>query len=220
MDESTLDKIDQAVKSVSHEAHDSIDQRRKYNNRPYKEHPDEVHDIVKEYGGGIIQRGGARLHDVFEDVTPNNPKFTTSGVLQLLVERGVPDELAFKMVFMAWELTDQFFPENHPGMNRVTRKRFEKYRIINLRPPTKTVKLADLKANTQSIVECDPKFAQTYLKEKHALLSALADADSRRLWVDVHNLTKDNFAKLKLGWAPVKRKPMNVDIIEGRAVLL
>lgn len=208
------------MQSVSHEAHDSIDQRRKYNNRPYKEHPDEVHDIVKAYGGGIIQRGAARLHDVFEDVTPLNSKFTMVNVIQFLVERSVPEELAFKMVFMAWELTDQFFPENHPGMVRSMRKRFEKYRIIQLRPPTKTVKLADLKANTTSIVECDPKFAQTYLREKHALLSALADADSRHLWVDVHNLTQDNFAKLKLGWSPVKRKPMNIDIIEGRAVLL
>jgi GrpB-like predicted nucleotidyltransferase (UPF0157 family) len=45
-------------------------------------------------------------------------------------------------------------------------------------PEAKTVKLADLISNTQSIVKYDPKFAKIYLEEKRRLLTVLGDGDA------------------------------------------
>ncbi len=49
------------------QAHGSIDQRRKYTNAPYIDHPRAVAKLVEEAGGDEAMICAAWLHDVVED---------------------------------------------------------------------------------------------------------------------------------------------------------
>lgn len=69
--------------------------------------------------------------------------------------------------------------------NRETRKNLSRERLAKAPGWVQTIKCADLISNTGSIVQFDPAFAKTYLKEKQLLLEVMTKAD-RRLW-DVAN---------------------------------
>lgn len=60
--------------------------------------------------------------------------------------------------------------------NRATRKAQSVYRLSLAPGWVQSIKVADLLSNTSSIVAHDPKFAITYLIEKHAMLSVLTRA--------------------------------------------
>jgi len=74
---------------------------------------------------------------------------------------------------MVIELTDVFTSQAYPNLNRDKRKSLEAERISKISDNAQTVKLADLYSNTKSIVQDDPKFAITYLKEKHRMMKGL-----------------------------------------------
>lgn len=76
-------------------------------------------------------------------------------------------------------LTDVSRPEDG---NRAARKKLDREHLAKATPEVKTIKLADLIHNTESIVAHDPKFAEVYLEEKRALLSVLKDCTSPILW--------------------------------------
>ena len=57
------------AKLFAHNAHDSINQRRKYTDQPYWVHTDAVADTVAAYGGTATMVAAANLHDVLEDVS-------------------------------------------------------------------------------------------------------------------------------------------------------
>ena len=60
-----------------------------------------------------------------------------------------------------------------------------------------TIKIADLIANTPSIVEHDVKFAKTYIPEKEALLSVLGKGDDR-LWCEAYQMLNRAKHSLKI----------------------
>jgi GTP diphosphokinase / guanosine-3',5'-bis(diphosphate) 3'-diphosphatase len=144
-------------------------QVRKYTGNPYADHLAEVAGIVAtvlpEMAGGrsdlefIIAT--AWLHDCVEDqdVTPAElfRRFGTAvadGVMRLSdLEIG----------------------------NRAERKAASRVRLAAAPGWVQTIKCADLISNTSSIVLHDPKFAETYLREKRELLAVMGNAD-RRLW--------------------------------------
>jgi hypothetical protein len=141
-------------------AHAAVKQVRKYTGEPYINHPIHVMNIVKTVPHTEAMLAAALLHDVVED----------TGVTIDLIEQefgSVVSEL------VGW-LTDVSKPEDG---NRAVRKQLDLEHTAKAPAAAQTIKCADLISNTASIVKHDLNFAETYLKEKAALLQVLTKGD-------------------------------------------
>lgn len=141
------------------QAHGSIDQRRKYTNAPYIDHPRAVAKLVEEAGGDEAMICAAWLHDVVEDTPVTGDE--------------IDERFGADIGRLVWSLTDISRPEDG---NRAARKLIDRQHVADASARAKAVKLADLINNTSTIVPLDPDFAVVYLKEKAALLEVLEDA--------------------------------------------
>ena len=144
-------------------------QDRKYSETPYISHPIAVMEIVREVSDNETMLMTAVLHDVIED----NERVTDE-----LVRREFGGDVAD---LVGW-LTDVSKPEDG---NRSVRKRIDREHTAASPAAAKTIKLADLIHNTESITKCDPDFAVVYMHEKALLLEVLKDGDST-LWNRAH----------------------------------
>lgn len=152
------DIIEDARRFAEYHHHGQV---RKYTGEPYANHLRAVADLVASVSGTPDMVAAAWLHDVIED--------TDVGWSEL--RRYFPDDVVEHVAY----LTDVSRPEDG---NRAKRKAMDREWISQARPDTKTIKLADLIDNTQSIVEHDPEFARVYLREKAALLEVLRPGNS------------------------------------------
>jgi len=143
------------------EAHERIDQRRKYTNQPYQEHLKAVAELVAGAGGDAEMVAAAWLHDTVED-TP-----ATFGDIERTFGRSVRDLVA--------DLTDVSKPGDG---NRAVRKAIDRQHLARASARAKTVKLADLIDNCTDICRHDASFARVYLSEAAALLEVLDDGDA------------------------------------------
>ncbi|TDP48204.1 HD domain-containing protein [Zavarzinia compransoris] len=149
----------EAAKAFATRAHAAAGQRRKYTGAPYIEHPAAVAALVAAAGGDAAMIAAAWLHDVVED----------TGVPLAAIEVDFGPEVA---ELVSW-LTK---PEASGAGDREARKAQECAHLAAAPVRAKAVKLADLIDNTATVVERDPIFAATYLREKLAVLDVLADA--------------------------------------------
>ena len=141
-------------------AHDMIGQKRKYTGEPYWHHCERVAYLVSTVSSDENMIAAAWLHDVIEDVVPEEP--------QLAIElRYIFGDDIYRLV---WELTD--VSEKSDG-NREARKAIDRQHIANASYDAKVVKCADLIDNTSSIAKHDKDFARVYLNEKAKLLEAM-----------------------------------------------
>lgn len=136
-------------------------QVRKYTGEPYFTHCFAVAKMVVEHGGDTNMVIAALLHDTVEDtdVTSDDIFETFGPDVAMLVE---------------W-LTDVSRPEDG---NRAVRKRIDCEHTAKANPRAKTIKLADLIHNTESIVKHDKAFAKVYLAEKRLLLQVLKEGNA------------------------------------------
>jgi guanosine-3',5'-bis(diphosphate) 3'-pyrophosphohydrolase len=141
-------------------AHAAVGQVRKYTFEPYIVHPAEVAKIVRDAGGTDAMIAAAWLHDTVED--------TGVTIETIRAEFGV--EVA---ELVGW-LTDVSRPEHG---NRAHRKALDRAHSAAAPAEAQTVKLADLIANTRSIMAHDEAFAKTYLEEKRLLLAVMTKGD-------------------------------------------
>ena len=141
-------------------AHAAVKQVRKYTGEPYINHPIHVMSIVKTVPHTDAMLAAALLHDTVED----------TGVTIDLIEQEFGSEVAN---LVSW-LTDVSRPEHG---NRAVRKQLDLEHTAQAPAAAQTIKLADLISNTSSIVKHDLNFAETYLKEKQALLQVLTKGD-------------------------------------------
>lgn len=142
-------------------AHAAVGQLRKYTFEPYIVHPQEVAGIVEEAGGTAEMIAAAWLHDTVED----------TGVTIELIRAEFGSEVA---ELVGW-LTDVSRPDHG---NRAQRKAVDRAHTAAAPAEAQTIKLADLIANTRSIVAHDAKFAVTYLAEKRLLLEVMTKGDA------------------------------------------
>lgn len=142
-------------------AHAAVGQVRKYTFEPYIVHPAEVAMIVAEAGGSEAMVAAAWLHDTVED----------TGVTNEVIRAEFGAEVA---ELVGW-LTDVSRPEHG---NRAHRKALDRAHSAMAPAEAQTVKLADLIANTRSIVDHDVAFAKTYLEEKRLLLEVMTKGDA------------------------------------------
>lgn len=142
-------------------AHAAVGQLRKYTFEPYIVHPAEVAALVATVPGHTPEMiAAAWLHDTVED----------TGVTSELIRKEFGDEVA---ELVGW-LTDVSRPDHG---NRAARKAVDRAHTAGAPAAAQTIKLADLIANTRSIMAHDEKFAVTYLAEKRMLLEVMTKGD-------------------------------------------
>lgn len=142
------------------QAHDSVNQKRKYTGEPYWVHPQAVARMVRDVGGDEAMQAAALLHDVVED---------TGVLLQTII-----DTFGEDVGQLVESLTDV---SKLSDGNRAVRKEMDRQHTAKASPRAKTIKLADLIDNTKSIVKYDPGFAWKYLSEKQKLLEVLTEGN-------------------------------------------
>ena len=142
-------------------AHAAVGQKRKYTFEPYIVHPTEVASIVASVSHTNEMLAAAWLHDTVED--------TGVSIVDIQVEFG--NEVAS---LVGW-LTDVSKPEQG---NRAVRKAIDREHTARAPAAAQTVKLADLIANSRSILAHDTAFARVYLEEKRMLLEVLTRGDA------------------------------------------
>lgn len=169
------------AQSFAKGAHAGIGQVRKYNGEPYYNHVYEVARLLELHAVEPIspeQICAAYLHDTVED--------TKVTIEQILYEFG--REIA---ELVGW-LTDVSQPTDG---NRKVRKRIDLLHTKDSPRAAKTVKLADLISNSNSIVKEDPGFAVTYLAEKAALMEVLTDSDPG-LYAEAQRVLAEGLVKI------------------------
>lgn len=135
-------------------------QKRKYDGAPYITHCEAVVAILRSAGiGDEATLAAAWLHDTVEDCP--------------VTIADIDEEFGREVGDLVWFLTDSGLKLG----NRAFRKAFDRGRLSIAPAAAQTIKVADLIDNTSSIVERDPKFAVTYMREKALLLPLLTKAD-------------------------------------------
>ncbi len=153
--------VEEKARVFATAAHSAVAQLRKYTNEPYIVHPTEVVSILKTVPHTEAMVAAAWLHDVVED----------TGVTIETIRAEFGSEVSD---LVGW-LTDVSRPDHG---NRAARKAVDRAHTAAAPAEAQTIKLCDLISNTRSIVQHDPKFAETYLAEKRLLLEVMTRADA------------------------------------------
>ncbi len=164
------------AKAFAIACHEGIGHRRKYTNEPYWIHPQAVAEMVASVTTDPEIIAAAWLHDTVED---------TSTTLTEIEER-----FGRRVAELVSDLTDVSTPADG---NRAQRKSLDREHSASAHADAKTVKLADLIHNTDSIVQHAPGFAKVYLEEKRQLLEVLKEGDSllyQRALMQLQHATK------------------------------
>jgi len=174
-----MDTILKKIAAFADKAHG--DQKRKYAEERYIEHPLRVMRICKSYGYPLPVLTAAILHDVLED--------TDTGLTQihdflLSVMKQVD---ALHTLDLIIELTDVYTKHQYPKFNRRKRKSMEADRMEIISEEAQTIKYADIIDNANEIVSHDPEFAPVYLKECRMLIQKMkkGNANLREQAIDI-----------------------------------
>jgi (p)ppGpp synthase/HD superfamily hydrolase len=160
-----MDTILKKIAAFADKAHG--DQKRKYADERYIEHPLRVMRICKSYGYSLPVLAAAILHDVLED-TKTSPKQINDFLLTLMNERE-----ALHTLDLVIELTDVYTKHQYPKFNRRKRKTMEADRLEIISEEAQSIKYADIIDNAKEIVEQDPDFALVYLRECRMLIQKM-----------------------------------------------
>lgn len=148
---------------IAYTAHKAVNQKRKYSGIDYINHPEEVVNILDEYGHFAPEViAAAWLHDVVEDTA-----VTVEDIQKIM---GV------NVAALVFWLTDPKSTDN-----RATRKAATIERYTRAPADAHNIKCADLMANAKDIRDPDPKFWAQFQKEAIALMYVL-DKAKPELW--------------------------------------
>lgn len=153
-------EIEKAAALFATAAHAAVKHVRRYTGEPYIIHPEAVAGLVMTVSHTPSMLAAAWLHDVVED----------TGVTIDLVRDIFGDEVAD----LVDHLTDPSKPEDG---NRATRRAIDRAHSAAASPQAKTIKLADIIDNTNTIAAHDPHFARVYIPEIELLLAVLTEGN-------------------------------------------
>jgi (p)ppGpp synthase/HD superfamily hydrolase len=156
----------------AYQCHDG--QYRKYGSEPYICHPAEVASIVSQVTNDKETLAAAWLHDVVEDC----------GVDIELIGKAFGENVKKYVHYLT--NPSQLDPALRK-LGRVQRKAADREHMLNAPAEAKTVKLADILSNINSLVYNDPSFARVWVKEKYDLMSMLEGGN-----IDLLLLVKNN----------------------------
>ena len=160
-----MEVILEKITAFADQAH--ADQKRKYAEERYIQHPLRVMKTCQDLGFPLPVLAAAILHDVLED-TDITVQQLKDFLLTVMKEKDVNRTLALVI-----ELTDIYTKDRYPGMNRRRRKIKEADRMEKISAEAQTIKYADIIDNSKAITEHDPDFAQVYLNECKILLEKM-----------------------------------------------
>lgn len=148
------------------------EQRRKYIDEPYINHPVRVMEICQVYNKSIPVSAAALLHDVIEDTPVTNQE------LKEFLDSIMDDQDALKTALLVKDLTDVYTHDSHPELNRRRRKTRELERLKKAHPDAQTIKYADIIDNSESISGAGDEFAPVYLNECRLIIENLKNGNS------------------------------------------
>jgi len=155
--ESSQALIDYAYRYAK-EAHGT--QKRKYTGEPYIVHSVAVAQLVASVAEDCEAICAALLHDVIEDTPITYNDILTS--------------FGYGIATLVLEVSDVSLPEHG---NRAIRKAVDRRHLSYASELGKTIKLADMINNAESILKHDPAFAKVYMSEMSSLLRVLIDGN-------------------------------------------
>jgi (p)ppGpp synthase/HD superfamily hydrolase len=159
----------QQVQEFACQAHG--DQRRKYADEPYIQHPIRVMDRCRAVSDRLPMLAAALLHDVLEDTG------VTKEQLADFLSATMPEPDARDTFDLVVELTDVYTKSDFPQWNRRVRKDREKLRLATICEDAQTVKYADILDNAKDIAGAGTEFAARLLHEYQAVLTLLDKGD-------------------------------------------
>ena len=143
------------------------DQKRKYADERYIEHPLRVMRTCKRYGYPLPVLAAAILHDMLED-TNTSAQQINDHLLSVMNEKDASHTLELVI-----ELTDVYTKHEYPKFNRRKRKAMEAGRIEIISEEAQTIKYADIIDNAREIANQDNEFAPVYLRECRMLIQKM-----------------------------------------------
>jgi len=143
------------------------DQRRKYADERYVQHPIRVMKTCQQYGYPLPVLAAAILHDVLED-TDVTQKQIREFLLSMMSETDTNYTIS-----LVTELTDVYTKDKYPRLNRQQRKAKEADRLERVSADAQTIKYGDIIDNARGIVEHGADFAPVFLKEGAGLLKKM-----------------------------------------------
>ena len=143
------------------------DQKRKYANERYIEHPLRVMRICKSYGYRLPVLAAAILHDVLEDTA------TTSKQVKDFLSTIMNEKDAGHTIDLVIELTDVYTKHDYPRFSRRKRKSMEASRMEIISAEAQTIKYADIIDNAKEIGTHDNEFAPVFLRECRMLIQKM-----------------------------------------------
>lgn len=164
------------AKLFAEKAHEAVEQVRKYTGDPYIVHPIAVAELLATVTSDEAVIAAALLHDTLEDT-----KVTEDEILEAFGE---------DVLQLVKEVTDVSKPSDG---SRKIRKDMDRLHISRASPRGKSIKLADLINNTQSITDHDRDFARVYMREKERLLDVLVEGNPI-LWQKAFDIVQAYYA--------------------------
>lgn len=143
------------------------DQRRKYRDERYINHPVRVMQTCEQYLPTLPVLAAALLHDVLED-TDTGKNEMRNFLLTLMNDNDV--SMTMRLVI---ELTDVYTKEDYPRLNRRKRKKLERERLAKVSAEAQTIKYADIIDNSTDVRSQDNDFALVFLNECKLLLEVM-----------------------------------------------
>jgi (p)ppGpp synthase/HD superfamily hydrolase len=143
------------------------DQRRKYADERYVEHPIRVMKTCQQFGYPLPVLAAAMLHDVLEDTD-----VTQQQIREFLVSM-MSETDTNHTISLVTELTDVYTKDRYPRLNRQQRKAKEADRLEKVSADAQTIKYGDIIDNATGIVEHGADFAPVFLKEGAELLTKM-----------------------------------------------
>ena len=166
-----MEDILQKVTAFAGQAHG--DQRRKFVDEPYINHPVRVMEICRQYNSTIEVLTAALLHDVLEDTTASVEEIKT--FLLIIMD----EENTLHTIKLVEELTDIYTKKQYPNWNRRERKAKETERLNKTSSEAQTIKYADIIDNSSDIKNSKDNFAMVFLLDCRSLLKTITKGDNR-----------------------------------------
>jgi guanosine-3',5'-bis(diphosphate) 3'-pyrophosphohydrolase len=165
-----MNDVLEQIKEYAAAAHG--DQRRKYRDELYINHPIRVSEHCQRHVNNLSIAAAALLHDVLEDTEVKEEE------MEAFLLRTLPVKEARHTLHLVKDLTDVYTHTEYPMMNRRRRKENEAERLGTIHPDAQTIKSADIIDNTNDIVASGDDFAPAYLRECKAILTYITKANA------------------------------------------
>lgn len=152
------------------EAHDSVNQKRKYSNEEYWHHSERVALTLIKHGvrnDSILV--AALFHDIVEDVFSKTFDFKYS-------ISGIATVWGWGVSQLVNEVTNVYTKRAFPALTRRVRHDHERTRIATISNEAQLIKLADIIDNLSDIDLANKDFAKLYKREKSGVLRDMEEA--------------------------------------------